>query len=343
MIPKWGKTAACFMFVLFMAACGNEEEAGTPENSGGNESETSGEGSSEDSESSASEEINPSDIQDQEVMNIAHRGASGSAPEATTFAFDQAADVENAWLEMDVQKTKDGELVVIHDNDIKRTTNGEGEVGEHTLEELQNLDAGSWFNEENPDKADDSYENASIMTLEEVFERYGTEENYYIETKSPELNEDMEEPLVELVEEYDLVENNSIIIQSFNQESLKTIHELNEDIPLIQLLWWEVDEETGERKEWLDVTPAPEDMSAEDYEEIRSYAAGIGPHLAYGDTEVIDKEFVQKTLDHNLLFHVYTINREENMERLIDWGVTGMFTNYPKRLQRVIEETGNNS
>ncbi|MFD2706326.1 glycerophosphodiester phosphodiesterase family protein [Salibacterium lacus] len=342
MVSKWRRMTVYLLFILFIAACSNEK-AGTSEGSGENETKTSAESSSEDPESSASEVLDPSAVQDQEIMNIAHRGASGSAPEATTFAFDQAAEVENAWLEMDVQKTKDGRLVVIHDEDVKRTTNGEGEVGEFTLKELQNLDAGSWFNEENPNKADESYENASVMTLKEVFERYGTEENYYIETKSPELNNDMEEPLVELVEEYDLIENNSIIIQSFNQDSLKTIHELNQDIPLIQLLWWEVDEETGKRKEWLDITPAPEDMTAEDYEEIRSYAAGIGPHLTFEDTEVIDEEFVQKTLDHNLLFHVYTINSEDNMERLIDWGVTGIFTNYPEQLQRVIEETENDS
>lgn len=329
MIAQWGKTAAFLMFILLMmTACANEAVTDTNEDTGKKETTNDA-------------DMNPSTVQHQEVLNIAHRGASGSAPEATAYAFDQAADVEQDWLEMDVQKTKDGELVAIHDDDIERTTNAEGEVGDYTLEELQDLDAGSWFNEENPDQQDKDYEDASIMALEEVFERYGTEQNYYIEVKSPELNEDMEKPMVDLIEKFDLIDNDSIIVQSFNQDSLKTIHDLNAAIPLIQLLWWEVDEDTGESEEWHDVTPAPEDVTDDDYEEIKNYAAGIGANLSYEDTEVIDEDFVQKTLDHDLLFHVYTVNQEEEMERMINWGVTGIFTNYPERLQRVIEKMEN--
>lgn len=272
-----------------------------------------------------------------DVKIIAHRGASGHAPESTTFAIDQALEMNADWIELDIQITEDGHLVAFHDDEISRTSDGEGEIGEHTLDELKELDTGSWFNEEYPEKADDAFVGAEILTLEEIFDTYGPEVNYYIETKSTYLNEDMEEPMVELVEEFGYEEN--VIIQSFHQDSLQTISELNDDLTLIQLLWWEVDEETGDMQEWLDITPAPADMTDEDFQAIADYADGIGPHLEYYDgTEVIDEDFVQTMRDHSFMVHVYTINDEEDMERLIDWGVTGLFTDFPDRLDRVLSE-----
>ncbi|RSL35166.1 glycerophosphodiester phosphodiesterase [Salibacterium salarium] len=335
MTKHWVKGISVLILFVFLIACSNDKTSDVAEDNDENSGDETV--SEENTNDENSEQTESSDIQEQDVMNIAHRGASGNAPEATTFAFDQAAQTDHAWLEMDIQKTKDDELVVIHDDDIERTTNDEGEVGDFTLEELKELDAGTWFNEANPDKADESYKNAELLTLEEVFERYGKNENYYIETKSPQLNEDMEEPLVDMVEEHDLVDN--VIIQSFEPSSLQTVHELNEDIPLIQLLWWEENEETGELEEWLDVTSAPEAMDEEDFAEIREYAVGIAPHLEdYDGNEVIDEAFVQKTLENDLLIHVYTVDTKENMERLIDWGVTGIFTNYTERLDEVLSK-----
>ncbi|MGV2685769.1 glycerophosphodiester phosphodiesterase, partial [Clostridium perfringens] len=81
---------------------------------------------------------------DQSWVNIAHRGASGYAPENTMASFVKALDVGADMLELDVQLSKDGQVVVIHDSTVERTTNGEGEVGDLTFEELRMLDAGSW-------------------------------------------------------------------------------------------------------------------------------------------------------------------------------------------------------
>lgn len=271
----------------------------------------------------------------EEFLNIAHRGASGHAPEHTIASYDKAVEMDSDYLELDVQITADNELVVFHDDEIDRTTNGEGEIGDHTLEELKELDAGSWFNQKYPQQSEDSHEYLEVLTLEEVFDEYGQDENYYIETKSPTINEGMEKPLVNTVEEYDL--NDNVIIQSFSPESLKEIHNLNDDIPLVQLLSYEVNKETGKTKESNDITPNPENMTTEDFENIREYAIGIGPNFIDDETEVFNKDFVQKTLNHNLLIHPYTINEKEDMERLIDWGVTGIFTDYPNRLNTALE------
>ena len=79
------------------------------------------------------------------TMNIAHRGASGYAPENTMAAFDKALEMKADYIEIDVQLSKDGEVVLMHDAMIDRTTDGSGTVDDYTLEELKQLDAGSWF------------------------------------------------------------------------------------------------------------------------------------------------------------------------------------------------------
>ena len=76
---------------------------------------------------------------------IAHRGASGTRPENTLVAFRRAAELGADMIELDVQRTRDGAVVVIHDWTLDRTTTGRGPVGDRSLAELRGLDAGSWF------------------------------------------------------------------------------------------------------------------------------------------------------------------------------------------------------
>jgi len=79
------------------------------------------------------------------VLTIAHRGASAYAPENTRAAFDLAIKMGSSMIETDVQRTRDGELVLIHDDLVDRTSDGSGPVADHTLDELSQLDVGSWF------------------------------------------------------------------------------------------------------------------------------------------------------------------------------------------------------
>lgn len=81
----------------------------------------------------------------QHFLIIGHRGASGYAPEHTIEAYQLAAEMGADYLEIDLQQTKDGELVAMHDETVDRTTNGKGLVKSYSLKELQQLDAGSWF------------------------------------------------------------------------------------------------------------------------------------------------------------------------------------------------------
>ena len=268
------------------------------------------------------------------VLNIAHRGASGHAPEETMPAFNQAVDMEADWLELDAQLTSDGKLVAFHDTEVDRTTDGEGPLNDYTLAELQKLDAGTWFNEKHPYRAKPAYEGVRVPTLKQLVKKHGTDQNYYIEIKSPDENPGLTKKLVRFAEKHDLVETKSIVIQCFKQAPLKKVHEMNPDIPLVQLVWYHPKEyESGAQlKEWTGVTPAPGEISRDDWAAIDAYADGIGTNMHYKDRQVIDADFVAGARRAGLGVHVYTIDSVARMTTLMDWGVTGIFTNFPDRL-----------
>jgi glycerophosphoryl diester phosphodiesterase len=96
------------------------------------------------------------------VLRVGHRGARGHAPENTLASFDLAVEMGVSAVETDVHLSKDGEVVLIHDHTVDRTTNGHGFVGDMTLRELKQLDAGSWY--------DARFEGQRILTLSELLE-----------------------------------------------------------------------------------------------------------------------------------------------------------------------------
>ena len=264
---------------------------------------------------------------DSTVLNIGHRGASGYAPEHTIPAYDLALEQGADYIEVDLQITKDGVLVAMHDDTLDRTARGPAEnctglVSDKTLEQIKTCDVGSWFNEEYPEYASDEYVGLQIPTLEEIFQRYGTSVNYYIEIKNPDAVPCgcMEEELLELMDEYGLIEPAAedwqVLIQSFSEESLREVHALEPSLPLIQL--YEADEWTSETIQ-------------ADLAEVSTYAVGIGP----SKTDV-DAELVEAAHALCLDVHPYTVNEKKEMKRLIRLGVDGMFTNFPDRLEKVL-------
>ncbi|MDR5860228.1 glycerophosphodiester phosphodiesterase [Halomonas eurihalina] len=269
---------------------------------------------------------------------IAHRGASGHAPEHTWPAYDQALAMGADYLELDVHMSADGQLIAIHDTTLDRTTDGQGPVKDHDLDELKTLDAGSWFNEAHPEHANDAYAGAELLTLDEVIDRYGQDVRYYIETKSPKDYPELQDALVSKLEADGLVQSGSVVIQSFSQASLKEVHDLNPDIPLVQLLWYSPSEDGKTLEEWTGVTPSPADITDADFQAIADYADGVGPNYLYDGQPVIDADFIDQAHSNGLLVHVYTINEKDQMRQLLDWSVDGLFTNFPDRLKDVREE-----
>ncbi len=287
--------------------------------------------------SAAAAEKDPT-LNAEQFLVVGHRGVSGEAPEHTLASYDLVKEQKGDYIEVDLQMTEDGELIAMHDTTVDRTTDGTGEVRDMTLAEIKQLDAGSWFNEKYPEYAKAEYEGLKVPTLEEVFQRYGKDARYYIETKSPDVYPSMEEKLLELMDEYGLTgvneKSSKVIIQSFSQESLLKTHELNPDVPLVQLFWYEPDGNGGYVEE-SGLTSSPENMTMEELEAIDEYAVGIGMNYKYDGENIINEEYIQKARALDLLVHPYTVNEEEDMEMLIDWGVTGMFTNFSGKLDRV--------
>lgn len=253
-------------------------------------------------------------------LNIAHRGASGHAPEHTMSAYQLGKEMHGDYIEIDLQMTKDGILIAMHDEKVDRTTNGSGKVKDMTLADIKKLDAGSWFNAAYPEKAQSQFEGLQVPTLEEVIEAFGKNSRYYIETKAPDVYPGMEKELVRILKKHKLTSQNAqsskIIVQSFSQESLLKMNKLAPAIPLVQLISYS----------------EPAVISDAELDDIKKYAIGVGMNH-----KRIDRAYVEQVRNHGLLIHPYTVNKRSDMERLIDWGVTGMFTNYPDVLEAVLK------
>ncbi|WAE41177.1 glycerophosphodiester phosphodiesterase [Staphylococcus pasteuri] len=254
---------------------------------------------------------------------IAHRGASGYAPEHTFNSYDKShRELGASYIEIDLQRTKDGHLVAMHDETVDRTTNGHGRVEDYTLDELKKLDAGSWFNKQHPNLAKSEYKNAKVPTLDEILSRYGKNANYYIETKSPDVYPGMENQLIQSLNKHGMLTNQSlknghVIVQSFSEPSLQKMKQLSPNIPLIRLL------DKGELTS----------QTESDLKRIKSYAIGVGPE--YTD---LNENNTKHLKDLGFLIHPFTVNNETDMQRLNDYGVDGVFTNYADKYKNISHE-----
>jgi len=143
------------------------------------------------------------------MLKIGHRGAGAYEPENTLKSFEKALELGVDAVELDVRRTKDDEVVVIHDADVERTTDGKGLVSELTLKEIKQLVAGK---------------GEKIPTLDEVFDFLDKKVKILIELKETGL----EKKVLDLIEEKGLVEN--VVIVSFSEDALKKVRELNDKV-----------------------------------------------------------------------------------------------------------------
>jgi glycerophosphoryl diester phosphodiesterase len=156
---------------------------------------------------------------------IAHRGASGYAPENTMAAFSRAAEMGATEVETDVSLTRDGQLLLLHDDTLDRTTNGAGRPEDFTLRELKELDAGSWTD---PRLSwDRAYRGETLITLDELFEAFGKRLTYHVELKKP--MPGLVEAVIQAVTKRDLV-GKVFICAIENEAGLKQALRLAPDI-----------------------------------------------------------------------------------------------------------------
>ncbi|MEH7379970.1 glycerophosphodiester phosphodiesterase family protein [Bacillus sp. JJ1533] len=235
-----------------------------------------------------------------QVENVAHRGASGYAPENTIAGFDVAVDMKADYIEIDVQRSKDGELVLIHDTTVDRTTDGTGKVGDLTFEKLRSLDAGSWKGEQ--------FAGEQIPTFEEILERYRGKVGIFIELKAPELYPGIEEQVAEALRERNLdkPQNEKILIQSFNFESMKKMNELLPNVPIGV------------------ITSNRADTTMEALQEFSTYADWFNPH--YG---MVTEELVNQVHSLGMKIGSWTVRSQEAADFLFEMKVDAIVTDYP--------------
>ena len=261
---------------------------------------------------------------DGRLINIAHRGASGFAPENTLAAFDRALEMRADYLELDIFLTRDGVPVVLHASALNRTARGPtasctGHVSDKMLAQIRSCEAGSWFNAAFPAVAQPAFATSvGIPTLDEVFQRYGRRANYLVEIKYPQKVPGIEEKLVELLGRYGLREPAAqrwqVVTQSFSEESMRRMHALAPELPLNQLL---SNRETSESiRGKLD--------------RIRDYAIGIGPAK-----NTVDAALVRAAHERCLQVFPYTVNEPHEMSALLAVGVDGIISNFPDRVNAV--------
>lgn len=244
---------------------------------------------------------------------IAHRGASYYYPENTMAAFEGAVEMNAEMIEIDILLSKDGVPVVFHDEKLRAHSNGRGFVKNKTLEELQALDAGSWY--------DERFADQHIPALEEVLDFASGTIAVNIEIKKEVVSNQrkggVEEKCLELVREYNM--EKYVLFSSFDYRAVKHLKELDSEIP-VALLYNRLQ---SKRK-------LPHEL-------IEEYKADAF-NCSYRE---YTRKRVANLREHGIPSFVYTVDTESRMRKLIAAGVNGIFTNKPDLLRRVVEDYRN--
>lgn len=238
------------------------------------------------------------------IRITSHRGNSIAAPENTLISLESAIELRADYAEIDVQQAKDGTLVLLHDRNLWRTTGLNKFIWELTYEEIKDLDAGSWFGKK--------YAGAGIPTLREAFELSKGKILLNIEVKIHGHEQDLEEKLVSLIEEYDF--ENQCTISSWNYGTLHKIKELKDELHTGYII-----------------------------------SAAYGDFYSKADIDFISmkssfitKSIVETTHRAGKAIHAWTVNTESEMERMKALGVDNIITDDPYLAKEVLYRDNTN-
>lgn len=241
---------------------------------------------------------------------IAHRGASAYFPENTMAAFRGAVQMRAEMIELDILLSSDGVPVVFHDATLEDHTDGEGPVDQYTLEELQQLDAGSWYSTE--------YAGEQIPTLEEVLAFASGKIALNIEIKSEAVTDSagggIEEKALALVEKYDMKQH--VLFSSFDYRALRHLKQLAPEVPVALLYNPKI---SGKK--------LPSELVAE-----------YGVDAFNCSHRQLNRNRGNDIRAHDIPVFIYTVNQKRRMENLIGWGVNGIFSNKPDLLRSVARQ-----
>jgi glycerophosphoryl diester phosphodiesterase len=229
---------------------------------------------------------------------LAHRGDLAHAPENTLPAFQQAIQKGADGVELDVKLTRDGHVVVFHDMSVNRTTNGTGKLASLTLEMIRSLDAGSWFHEK--------FKGTQVPLLEEVFETIGSEKLINIElTNYSTPRDELVNSVCDLIKRHG--NQDQIIFSSFFASNLKRAGQQMPEIPRALL-----------------AMPGFAGIWARSFGFTFGEYQALHPHISN-----VSREQVQRVHRLKRRVHVWTANKPEEIKRLKEWGVDGIFTDDP--------------
>ena len=237
-----------------------------------------------------------------EIINIAHRGASGIYPENSMLAFKKAIEMGCGGLEVDVQLSSDGEVVIFHDKKLQRVTNGEGLVCEHSYAELKKLEI------TNNNQAN-QYPKQQIVTLKELLQMLQENEIFLnIELKNIYIDyPGLEEKVYELLKEYEMIER--VVISSFNHYSLQRFAQISEEVDLGIIYLANL----------IDPIAYAESLDFK----LRSF------HPLYS---TLDEKRVEKMKKAGYDIFTYTVNDKIDIKEVSNLDVDGIISDYPDRL-----------
>jgi glycerophosphoryl diester phosphodiesterase len=235
---------------------------------------------------------------------FAHRGANHVCPENTLPAFAAAVDLGADGVELDVQFSSDGELIIIHDYRLDKTTDGNGRVVSQPYEELKKLDAGIWFGPE--------FASTRIPTLDQVLDLLHGKLLINIELKSPEMSSTLGPDVVRCVRAHGM--SDQVLLSSFNPFVLRAAKRAGPEIECALLTapdlpgWMR----SGVARRW-------------------SLAQGLHPELV-----MVDEQYVAEARKRGMPVRPWTVNEEADMRRLRDLGVDAIITDWPDRLKALL-------
>jgi glycerophosphoryl diester phosphodiesterase len=238
---------------------------------------------------------------------IAHRGASKQAPENTMPAFRRAIELGAGGIELDVHLSRDGHLVVTHDEQLERTSNGKGLVRDKTLSELKSLDFGSWFS--------DKFKGEKIPELYEVLELFRDWDGILnIEIKNgPIFYPGIEKAVSDEICKYNMVQRT--IVSSFNHYSLVDIRKINPEVRTAPLYM------AGLYEPW-------------------EYARRIGACAIHPLFYNIVPEVMKGCKLNGMMVNPFTVDQPEYIKAMISAGVDGIITNVPDIALKIVNEMG---
>ncbi len=238
---------------------------------------------------------------------IAHRGFSGAAPENTLASVRAAIEVKADMVEIDVTLTTDGHIVVIHDETLDRTTDGSGDVFRATLAELQELDAGSWF--------DPSFAGEHIPTLDDVLAEVEGRILVNVEIKSEAVARGVVTKVASAIREHGMVDQ--VVVSSFSPMALQEMHSVAPEIRTAVLY-----NTTYHR--------------GQDAVEI---VTDLGASVFNIKRQRLTRRMLRRCRENGIPVGIYTVNKTRRMRRLVKKGINAIFTDHPNLLLEVLNPT----